>query len=68
MSPQPPITVSEMERLAALRGLNVLDSEPEPLFDAITRLASEVCGVPVARADAHLYQAKAAGRGRQAGG
>lgn len=34
--------------MARLRDLVVLDSAPEPLFDAIARLASEVCGVPIA--------------------
>ena len=48
MSAKPPIPPNEAERLAALRDLFVLDSEPEPLFDAITRLASEICRVPIA--------------------
>ena len=39
---------AEAERLARLRELVVLDSAPEPLFDDIARLASEVCGVPIA--------------------
>lgn len=38
----------EAERLAALRDLVVLDSPPEPLFDTITRMASEICGTPIA--------------------
>ena len=38
----------EAHRLAQLRALLVLDSAPEPMFDSIARLASEVCGVPIA--------------------
>lgn len=41
-------TPEEASRLAKLRELMVLDSEPEPLFDTLSRLASEVCGVPIA--------------------
>ena len=44
----PPLLDDESARMAALRELVVLDSEPEPVFDAIARLASEVCGVPIA--------------------
>jgi signal transduction histidine kinase len=38
----------EARRLAALRDLVILDSPPEPLFDTITRMASEICGTPIA--------------------
>lgn len=38
----------EARRLAALRDLVVLDSPPEPLFDTITRMASDICGTPIA--------------------
>ena len=48
MSGKAPIPPNEKERLAALRDLLVLDSEPEQLFDDIARLASEVCGAPIA--------------------
>ncbi len=44
----PPIPNNEADRLQHLRDLFVLDSEPEPLFDSLTRLASQVCGVPIA--------------------
>ena len=40
--------MSEESRLRSLRDLVVLDTHPEPLFDAIARLASEVCGTPIA--------------------
>jgi signal transduction histidine kinase len=42
-----PLPVNETDRLAALYGLNVLDSGPEQDFDDIVRLASTVCGVPM---------------------
>ncbi|MFZ4285842.1 PAS domain S-box protein [Variovorax sp. HJSM1_2] len=38
----------ESSRLARLRDLVVLDSEPEPLFDEFARLASSICGAPIA--------------------
>jgi GAF domain-containing protein len=38
---------SEKQRLKALMHLNVLDSPFETIFDSITQLASEVCGMPV---------------------
>ena len=44
MSPFPPLPLNEIQRLQRLHELMVLDSEPEPMFDAITRLASEFCG------------------------
>jgi PAS domain S-box-containing protein len=37
-----PIPVDETERLAALRGLNILDTAPTPAFDSVTRLVSLV--------------------------
>ena len=39
---------AEAERLRQLRDLFVLDSAAEPVFDSLVRLASEVCGVPIA--------------------
>lgn len=44
----PPSFDIESGRLARLRELLVLDTAPEPLFDSLARLASEVCGVPIA--------------------
>src|ERR1700761_3876465 len=38
----------EAERLAALESYNVLDTLPEKEYDAITRLASYICQVPIA--------------------
>ena len=37
----------EKARLARLKRLMVLDSAPEPLFDAINSLAGEICGTPI---------------------
>ncbi len=39
---------NENERLARLQALSVLDSAAEPLFDALTRAAALVVGVPIA--------------------
>lgn len=39
---------TEAERLAALRALEQLDTEPEPALDAIVSAAARVCGVPIA--------------------
>lgn len=38
----------EEQRLAALRELSILDTEPEERFDRITRLAASLCDVPMA--------------------
>ena len=35
-------------RLTKLRDLVVLDTPPEPLFDSLTEMASQVCGMPIA--------------------
>ncbi|HET6229389.1 MAG TPA: PAS domain S-box protein, partial [Longimicrobiaceae bacterium] len=43
-----PVLPHEQERLAALRGYGVLDTPPEPEFDSLTRLASQICGTPMA--------------------
>lgn len=42
------IDEDESIRLAALRELAVLDTPPEPVFDAITEMAARVCDVPIA--------------------
>ncbi|MDO8960934.1 MAG: PAS domain S-box protein [Methylophilus sp.] len=39
---------NEKLRLELLKQLMVLDSESEPLFDEITKLASQICGTPIA--------------------
>jgi PAS domain S-box-containing protein len=46
--PAPPLPPEqERRRLARLRLLQLLDTQPEPLFDGLVRLASEICGVPI---------------------
>lgn len=42
------IPAREAERLAALRDTGILDTEPEALFDDLTRIAALVCEVPTA--------------------
>lgn len=47
----PPLRIDpqlESERLAALRSLNLLDTQPESRFDRITQLAAEYFQVPIA--------------------
>jgi PAS domain S-box-containing protein len=38
----------EQARLAALESYGILDTEPEPEFNDIVRIAAEICGVPMA--------------------
>ncbi len=47
MTPAAPLP-NELQRLAALRGLQVLDSPAETEFDALVRAASLVCEAPIA--------------------
>ena len=44
----PPLPANEDHRLAALRSLKILDTDPEDRFDRITRLASRLFDVPIA--------------------
>jgi hypothetical protein len=44
----PPTPAYEAQRLAALHECDVLDTPPEPPFEDAARLASHVCGVPIA--------------------
>ncbi|MCG8350130.1 MAG: PAS domain-containing protein [Chloroflexales bacterium] len=46
--PTAPLPHDEAARLAKLYAYNVLDTNPEEAFDDLTRLASQICGVPVA--------------------
>jgi signal transduction histidine kinase/CheY-like chemotaxis protein len=43
-----PIPANDVARVAALRSLGVLDTPPEPNYDDLTRLAAQICGVPIA--------------------
>lgn len=38
-----------MQRIAVLRGLNILDTQPEERFDRLTRLAKRLFDVPIAQ-------------------
>ncbi|MCK2057229.1 EAL domain-containing protein [Methylobacterium sp. 37f] len=44
----PPFAASETERLAALRDLRILDTPPEPHFDAVCQTAQALFSVPIA--------------------
>ena len=43
-----PLPANEPARLARLRALAVLDSAPEAIFDSLTRIAAQSCGVAMA--------------------
>ncbi len=43
-----PLPPDEDRRLERLRALKLLDSPPQPIFDACTQLAALVCGTPIA--------------------
>ena len=48
MSTAPALPVAvEAKRLAALRGLGILDTLTEPTYDDIVLLASQICGTPI---------------------
>ncbi|MFO1251483.1 MAG: EAL domain-containing protein [Inhella sp.] len=44
----PPTPDNELQRLAALQDTGLLDSEPQPLFDRLTRLAAALTDTPMA--------------------
>src|SRR5205823_11035245 len=47
-SMKPAFPTNEEARLEALRDYDVLDTPPEQAFDDLARLASYICGTPVA--------------------
>ena len=42
------MSTAEFDRIQTLHRLAVLDTSPEPVFDAITAAAARICGVPIA--------------------
>jgi len=42
-----PLAADETERLKRLRALEILDTGPEPIFDALARMASQICDTPI---------------------
>ena len=44
-----PFPISEKSRIATLRLLNILDTEPEERFDRLTRMAKKLFSVPIAQ-------------------
>src|SRR5450830_2123419 len=43
-----PFSIEEENRLKRLHSLAILDTAPEPIFDALTRMASALCETPIA--------------------
>ena len=48
IEPTVPSLQAENERLARLRLLSVMDTESEPIFESLARLASAICSTPIA--------------------
>jgi hypothetical protein len=48
----PPMKLLEAARLHSLHDLQVLDTEPETQFDAMVKVPSLVCGVPISQISA----------------
>lgn len=48
MKPRKVPNTDETDRLTHLRKLAILDTGQEPVFDSIARMASDICGTPIA--------------------
>ncbi len=44
-----PIPANEDDRVAAVEGLRILETAPEPEFDELAHLAARICGTPIAQ-------------------
>ena len=42
-----PVPENELERVAALRALEIMDTPPDPAYDEIGELAAQICNCPV---------------------
>jgi GAF domain-containing protein len=47
-NPSPTALITDPERLATLRVLEVLDTAPDSVLDDITRVAAQICRAPIA--------------------
>lgn len=45
---KPTTPSTEVERLQALKSYDILDTLPDPIFDGITLIASQICNTPIA--------------------
>ena len=48
LHPEGPMPAKEVQRLGAVRSYEILDTAPEPEFDALARLAAQVAETPIA--------------------
>jgi adenylate cyclase len=46
-APSFPIPANELQRVAALRALDIMDSPAETAYDEIAELAAQICGCPI---------------------
>jgi GAF domain-containing protein len=45
---KPPIPENDAKRVEALRRFDILDTQPEPIFDDVVHIASAICNTPIA--------------------
>ena len=46
-APSFPIPANELQRVAALRAVDIMDSPAETAYDEIAELAAQICGCPI---------------------